>query len=131
MTAPSKAGPRIAVNTPHVPRTGASCSQGVASDMRCIAGQFPVDPESGAVPTRPGDQWRVLGNLAAIARAHGMSGEQAVRVGVYLTDPESFQQMDVAYRDFNQPPPGRTTAGVPIRGVEVEMDATVARDSGA
>jgi Endoribonuclease L-PSP len=57
------------VATPHAPRPGGSYSQGlVANGMLYIAGQVPVDPESGTVPTGLGDQvHRVLDNLAAVA----------------------------------------------------------------
>jgi 2-iminobutanoate/2-iminopropanoate deaminase len=134
MATRNKTGGRLAVATPHAPRPGGSYSQGVvANGMLYIAGQVPSDPESGTVPTGLGDQVRrVLDNLEAIARAAGTSLEQAVRVGVYLTDMDRFQEMDVVYREyFGDLPPVRTTVGVALRGFDVEMDAIVALDGGA
>ena len=128
MPTPSKKGSRVAVVTPHAPRPGGSYSQGiVAGGMLYIAGQVPIDPETGKILADFDDQVRrVLENLAAIARAAGTSRDQAVRVGVYLNDMQRFQEMKAVYRDyFGDPPPARTTVGVSLRGFDVEMDAIV------
>jgi enamine deaminase RidA (YjgF/YER057c/UK114 family) len=69
---------------------------------------------------------RVLGNLDAVARAAGGSLQAAVRVGMYLSDLEHFDEMDRAYRRFFADPlPARTTIQSDLIGFDVEGDAVV------
>jgi 2-iminobutanoate/2-iminopropanoate deaminase len=94
-------------------------------------GQTPVDPDSGQlVEGSIGDQTRrCLDNLAIVAQAAGCGLEDAVRVGIYVTDISTFKDVNEAYATyFGDEPPARSTIGVaalPL-GAEVEIDMVLA-----
>jgi 2-iminobutanoate/2-iminopropanoate deaminase len=95
------------------------------------SGQVPLDPESGTlVEGTIGDQTRrCLENLQAVCAAAGASLDDAVRMGIYVTDMSTFAQVNEAYGSFfGDAPPARSTIGVaalPL-GAAVEIDAIVA-----
>lgn len=120
---------RVAVSTPKAPSPRFSYSQGIiAQGLLFIAGQVPIDPETGSVAETFADQvHQTLKNLAAVAEAAGGSLADAVRVSVYLEDLDRVQEMDAIYRGyFAVPLPARTTIRAGLRGFMVEMDAVVA-----
>jgi 2-iminobutanoate/2-iminopropanoate deaminase len=96
-----------------------------------LSGQTPIDPETGTlVEGSIGDQTRrVLDNLAVVAVAAGATLDDAVRIGIYVTDISTFKDVNSAYEAyFEVDPPARTTIGVaslPL-GAEIEMDAILA-----
>jgi 2-iminobutanoate/2-iminopropanoate deaminase len=96
-----------------------------------LSGQTPVDPATGKlVEGSIGDQTRrCLDNLAIVAAASGASLEDAVRMGIYVTDISVFKDVNEAYGTyFPSDPPARSTIGVaalPL-GAEVEIDAILA-----
>jgi 2-iminobutanoate/2-iminopropanoate deaminase len=104
----------------------------VAGGLICLSGQVPIDPDTGAlVESSVGDQTRrCLDNLAVVAAAAGASLEDAVRVGIYVTDVSTFAEVNEAYGTyFQSDPPARTTIGVaalPL-GAEVEIDMVLAQ----
>ena len=68
----------------------------------------------------------MLGNLDAVARAAGGSLQNAVRVGMYISDMAHFDEMDAEYRRFfSDPMPARTTIQSDLVGFDVEGDAVV------
>ena len=95
------------------------------------SGQTPLDPSTGKlVEGSIGDQTRCcLENLQVVAAAAGASLDDAVRMGVYVTDMGSFPEVNAAYADFfGDAPPARSTIGVaslPL-GAHVEIDAVIA-----
>jgi 2-iminobutanoate/2-iminopropanoate deaminase len=95
------------------------------------SGQVPLDPESGKlVEGSIGDQTRrCLENLQVVCAAGGASLDDAVRIGIYVTDMSTFPEVNEAYGAFfGEGPPARSTIGVaslPL-GAEVEIDAIVA-----
>jgi len=96
-----------------------------------VSGQVHLDPETGKlIEGSPGEKAeRCLENLSIIAEAAGTKLENAVRIGVYVTDISVFAEMNTAYAGyFEQNPPARTTIGVAAlpMGAEVEMDAVIA-----
>jgi len=96
-----------------------------------VSGQTPVDPDTGQlVEGSIGDQTRrCLDNLAIVAKAAGCGLEDAVRVGIYVTDISTFKDVNEAYATyFGDEPPARSTIGVaalPL-GAEVEIDMVLA-----
>lgn len=110
--APPKAGPYS-----HAVRTG---------NVVFLSGQGPFDPATGAIPDDFDEQARqTLRNLAAAAAAAGGSLADAVRVGVYLREIESFAAMNEVYAEFFQEPyPARTTIQSGIR-IPIEIDAVL------
>jgi 2-iminobutanoate/2-iminopropanoate deaminase len=95
------------------------------------SGQTPLDPESGElVGDSPGQQTaRCLENLSVVCAAAGTDLREAVRMTVYLTDIDSFNEVNDAYAEhFAGDPPARVTVGVAAlpKGAQVEIDAIVA-----
>jgi 2-iminobutanoate/2-iminopropanoate deaminase len=96
-----------------------------------LSGQTPLDPQTGRlVEGSVGDQTRrCLENLQIVAGAAGASLDDAVRLGVYVTDMSTFPEVNEAYATFfGDRPPARSTIGVaslPL-GAQVEIDAVVA-----
>ena len=103
----------------------------VSNGLVFCSGQTPLDPNTGKlVEGSIGDQTRrCLDNLAIVAKAAGCGLEDAVRVGIYVTDISTFKQVNEAYGAyFESEPPARTTIGVaalPL-GAAVEIDAILA-----
>src|SRR3954453_5338290 len=103
-----------------------------AGGLLFCSGQIPLDPDSGElVGDSPGDQARRgLENLSVVAAAAGASlGEDAVRLTIYLTDIEAFNEVNEAYAwFFESDPPARVPFGVAAlpKGAQVEIDAVLA-----
>jgi 2-iminobutanoate/2-iminopropanoate deaminase len=96
-----------------------------------VSGQVHLDPANGQlVGDSPAEKAkRCLDNLTIIAEAAGTTLQNAVRIGVYVTDVGVFAEMNAAYAEFfPADPPARTTIGVAAlpMGAEVEMDAVIA-----
>jgi 2-iminobutanoate/2-iminopropanoate deaminase len=95
------------------------------------SGQVPLDPGTGKlVEGSIGDQTRrCLENLQVVAAAGGASLDDAVRMGIYVTDMSTFAEVNEAYAAFFEDgPPARSTVGVaslPL-GARVEIDAVIA-----
>lgn len=103
-------------------------SQGiVAGDVLYLAGQGPYDAAGERVGKTIAEQVRqVLTNLDAVARAAGGSLQDAVRVGMYISDMAHFDEMDAEYRRFfADPMPARTTIQSDLVAFDVEGDAVV------
>ena len=102
-----------------------------AGGLLFCSGQTPLDPQTGAlVQGSIGDQTRrCLENLQVVCAAAGASLEDAVRMGIYVTDMGTFKEVNEAYGAFfGDGPPARSTIGVaslPL-GADVEIDAVVA-----
>ncbi|MFZ0736980.1 MAG: Rid family detoxifying hydrolase [Candidatus Acidiferrales bacterium] len=117
------------VRTEHAPSPKGPYSQGViAGDLVYVAGQGPVDPQSGEL--RLGDIRSecelTLKNIEAILRASGTGLENVVQCRVYLADLKDFAAMNEIYcRFFPDNPPARTTvgAGSLLNGIKIEIDA--------
>ena len=99
-------------------------------DLIFVSGQVGINPTTGKLA---GDDIetqteQVFKNLAAVLTACGKTFDDAVRVGVYLTDMNHFARMNAIYaKHFTQPFPARTTiavAALPI-GASVEIDMWV------
>ena len=103
----------------------------VSNGLVFCSGQTPLDPGSGQlIEGSIGDQTRrCLENLSVVAASAGAELSDAVRMSIYVTDIESFKDVNEAYGAyFESDPPARTTIGVaalPL-GAEVEIDAIVA-----
>lgn len=120
--------PRTPILSSDAPAPSGGYSQAIqAGDFLYLAGQGPFDASGERVGETVAEQVeRVLGNLAAVARAAGGSLQAAVRVGMYLSDLAHFDEMDAAYRAFfSDPMPARTTIQSDLIGFDVEGDAVV------
>jgi 2-iminobutanoate/2-iminopropanoate deaminase len=119
---------RVAVSSTEVaPPVGPFSSAVKVGDTFYLSGQVAQDPTTGKLID--GDvaaqTEQILTNLGAVLRAAGLSYEDVMRVGVYLTDMRTFSQMNEVYAKFFAAPyPARTTiavAALPL-GAAVEID---------
>jgi len=102
-----------------------------AGGLLFCSGQLPLDPESETlVGEEVSDQVRrCLENLSVVCAAAGAQLADAVRITVYMTDLEGFNELNDAYAEsFEGDPPARVTVGVAAlpKGAQVELDAIVA-----
>jgi 2-iminobutanoate/2-iminopropanoate deaminase len=118
---------KTVITTARAPRPAGPYSQGiVAGGFLFIAGQVPVDPETGALVGGSVEQQtaRVLDNVTAILEAAGITRANVVQARVYLRERSAFDEMNAVYaRYFTDDPPARTTIEAGLRqGVDVEID---------
>jgi 2-iminobutanoate/2-iminopropanoate deaminase len=123
---------RHAVTAPGAPEAAGPYSHAVrAAELLFCSGQVPLDPATGKlVEGSIGDQTRrCLENLQIVCAEAGATLDDAVRMGIYVTDISTFAQVNEAYGAFfGDEPPARSTIGVaalPL-GAQVEIDAVVA-----
>ncbi len=117
------------IKTEHAPQAVGAYSQGVmAGDTLYVSGQIPFDPLTmtvveGGIKAQT-DQ--ALKNVFAIVEAAGMTKENIVRCGVFMTDLGMFADMNQVYeKRFEGHKPARAAVGVVAlpKGVMVEIDA--------
>jgi reactive intermediate/imine deaminase len=117
------------VLTTNAPAPSGGYSQAIAvGGFLFLSGQGPFAPDGSLVAGSVERQVRqVFANLEAVAEAAGTSLKNAVRVGVYLSDLNHFDEMDRVYREIlSEPRPARTTIQTNLIGFDVEADAVVA-----
>ena len=120
---------RSIISSTEAPAAIGPYSQAVrVADTVYLSGQIALDPRSGQMVA--GDisaqARQVFANLAAVADAAGGSLQQAVRIGIFLTDLNDFAVVNQVMEAVLQPPyPARATVGVASlpRGARVEADA--------
>ena len=120
--------PRTPVLSEAAPAPSGGYSQAIrAGDFLFLSGQGPYNAVGERVGVSVAEQVRqVLQNLDAVARAAGGSLQDAVRVGMYISDMGQFDEMDAEYRAFfGDPLPARTTIQSDLVGFDVEGDAVV------
>lgn len=117
------------ISTKDAPQAIGPYSQAVRSgNLTFLSGQIPIDPATGEVVTGSiADQTRqVLENLRAILKAANLEMSNVVKTTVYLTDLETFTEMNETYATFfSEPYPARATVEVSNlpKGVKIEIDA--------
>jgi 2-iminobutanoate/2-iminopropanoate deaminase len=120
---------RYPISSAGAPPPGGAYSQAIrVGDLLFLAGQGPFDAAGARVGDTVAEQTqRTLENLDAVARAAGGSLQNAVRVGVYLSDLAYFAEMNEVYGAFfDEPYPARTTIQSNFLAFDVEIDAVVA-----
>lgn len=91
-----------------------------------VSGQTPRDPVSGElVGSDVATQTRqTLSNVQRLLREAGATMQDVISVTVYLTDVDDWATMNAVYAEFfTQPYPTRTTVGVDLRDILVEVTA--------
>jgi 2-iminobutanoate/2-iminopropanoate deaminase len=127
---------RKVIRTADAPKPLGVYSQAIVSDgWVFVAGQGPINPQTNEMEL--GDirsqTRRTLQNIQAILEAAGSSLRYAVRMGVFLADLADFPAMNEVFREFfPEDPPARTTVGVQLPRIKVEIDciARLRRDRG-
>jgi len=125
---------RRAIHAPDAPAAIGPYSHAVShAGLLYCSGAIPLDPESGSLvsESRAAETVRCLANLEAVCRAAGAELANAVRLTVYTTRLEAFEEINEAYAGFfGAEPPARVAIGVAAlpKGAAVEIDAVVAID---
>jgi 2-iminobutanoate/2-iminopropanoate deaminase len=120
---------KTVISTGEAPTAVGPYSQAIAAGRLVFcSGQIPLEPSSGVLIE--GDissqTKRVLENLAAVLRAHGLTMEHVVKTTVFLTDLANFGEMNTVYAQyFPSDPPARSTIQVAAlpKGANVEIEA--------
>jgi 2-iminobutanoate/2-iminopropanoate deaminase len=96
----------------------------IAEKFVFVAGQRPQDPLTGTISDNIKDQTRqCINNINTILQEAGSSLENIVRSNVYLSDIKYFDEMNEVYREMIPSPyPSRTTIGVQLRGILIEIE---------
>lgn len=99
----------------------------VAGGFLFVSGQIPLDPVSGqlTLDTFETQARRTLENLKAVVEAAGASLDDVVKVTIFLTDLDRFEELNAIYAEyFNDAKPARATVQVAAlpKGVAIEMD---------
>ncbi|WP_222430003.1 RidA family protein [Paenibacillus cremeus] len=100
-------------------------SQGIQVGNRVyVAGQGPLNPETGTVPETIEEQTRqVLTNIQNILTAAGATMDHVVKVTAHLSDLKYFDAYNSVYEQFfSRPYPVRTTVGSQLDNILVEID---------
>lgn len=94
------------------------------------SGQTPFDPATGQLVEGgiAAQTAQCFYNLFSVLESGGLTGDDVVKVNVFLTDMADFAEMNVVYAArFNEPFPARTTIGVaslPLgASIEIELQA--------
>lgn len=104
----------------------------VSGDLAFVSGQASLDPETHAViGTGIVEQTRnTIANIERLLASVGASLDDVVKVNAYLADIADFDAFSAAYAAlFAAPRPARTTVGVQLAGILVEIDC-IARIGG-
>jgi 2-iminobutanoate/2-iminopropanoate deaminase len=102
-------------------------SQAIVADgpQVYVAGQGPVDPETGELRLGSFREQAELTfrNIGTLLEAAGTSWEHVVKVHAYLADLEDFGEFNAVYQEFfSAPYPARTTVGVALPRIALEVD---------
>jgi 2-iminobutanoate/2-iminopropanoate deaminase len=121
------------VTTPEAPAPAGPYSQAIVSGpLVFLAGQRPVDPRTGKVPAGFAAQAeQALSNIRTVLQSAGADLSSVVKLTAYLADLSDFDGLNEVMRTwFADPYPARTTVGVQLRGVLVELDVTAVLPDG-
>lgn len=124
------ASSRAEVRTRAAPAPLGPYSQAVVhAGLIFVSGQIPLDPVSGELVEGgiEAQARRAFANLEAVLEAAGSSLDDALRVGIYLTDLTLFPRVNEIYAGLfsRDPRPARTTVGIAAlpKGALLEVDA--------
>jgi len=113
------------IRTDKAPQPIGPYSQGlIVGKMIYVAGQGPLNPETGTSPETIGEQTRqVMTNIKMILEAGGATMDNVVKSTVHLADFKDFKAFNEVYKEFFKPPfPVRTTVSSSLLGILVEID---------
>ena len=112
------------IDTDAAPPAAGPYSQAVkGAGLVFVSGQLPIDPATGEMPDGVADQTRQsLANIAAILRADDLGLDAVLKCMVFLTDMDSFSEMNEVYA---QSFPGAAPARSAYQVVRLPKDAKV------
>lgn len=127
---------RSPISTTQAPAAIGPYSQAIRTDsLLFTSGTIPIDPQTGTIPEGSIEEHAhlVFRNLNAIAEAAGTSLAKAVKVTVFLTDIDHFQQVNTVYAQyFTEPYPARSAVQVAAlpKGATIEVEAIIELEKG-
>jgi 2-iminobutanoate/2-iminopropanoate deaminase len=117
---------RKVITTSNAPLPASVYSQAVIADgFVFVAGQAAINPETNLMELGDirSETERTLKNIQAILIAAGSSLEHVVRFGVFLSDLNDFTAMNEVFQNFfPSDPPARSTVGVQLPKIKIEID---------
>lgn len=125
---------RRTVSTDDAPAAVGAYSQATATDnLVFTAGQIPLTPAGDLLDGAGIDVQteQAMENLEAVLSAAGVGTADLLKVTVYMTDIDEFEQMNTVYENFfDGDPPARSAVEVAAlpKGVAVEVEAVAATD---
>jgi 2-iminobutanoate/2-iminopropanoate deaminase len=118
--------------TKNAPAAIGPYSQGiVAGNMIFVAGQIPINPETGEL-VKGGIEEKtrqVIRNIRAIAEAAGSNLDRTLKTTVFLQNIDDFAAMNRVYAEyFTEKPPARSAIQVAAlpKGADIEIEAIIA-----
>lgn len=120
------------VSSTEAPEAVGKYSQAVTNgDILITSGQVPLTSEGELLDDEPIDVQtkQCLQNIEAILSEEGLGMEDVLKVTIYLSDIDLFEEVDEVYGGFfESDPPARTTveaSNLPLRAaIEIEVFAT-------
>jgi 2-iminobutanoate/2-iminopropanoate deaminase len=117
---------RKVIRTTDAPRPLGVYSQAIVTEgFVFVAGQGPINPQTNEMELGEirSEVRRTLRNIEAILQASGSSLQEVVRIGVFLAELNDFAAMNEVFKEFfPENPPARTTVGVQLPKIKVEID---------
>lgn len=116
---------KIQLSTMNAPSPAGPYSQGIMTEQFVfVSGQRPVDPATGKMREGIKAQTeQVIKNVESVLKEAGCTLSDIVRSTVYLSDIAYFNEMNQVYSAMvPEPFPARSTFGVQLRGILVEID---------
>ena len=121
------------VRTDKAPSPVGPYSQAIICDrMVYCSGQVGLDPSTGKLVTTGtvDEAKQSLDNIDSVLEAAGSSMKKVVKVNIFMTDLNFFNDVNTVYAErFTEPFPARTTVGVarlPLGAtIEIEVVATL------
>lgn len=123
---------RRTINADGAPAAIGPYSHAVAAGgLLFCSGQIPLDQSSGELVGKTAQEQatQCLRNLEAVCEAAGTSLARAVRLTIFTTQMNRFEEINEAYAEFfADDPPARAVVGVAAlpKAATVEIDAIVA-----
>lgn len=123
---------RTVITTPDAPGSSLYSQAVAAGPLIFVSGLVGIDVAIGALagPTIGEQTGQALTNCRAVLEAAGASLDDVVEVGILLTNPQDFADMNAEYAHwFPTDPPARYVAklGVELPGVLVSIRMTAYR----
>ena len=120
------------VTTSEAPGGSGPFSQAIIEDGKIYtAGQGGVDPETGEIVDGGivPETEQVLQNIEKILEAAGASLNDVIKVNIYLTNIEDYDELNEAYGEFfDSPYPARSVVEVSDLPIDIRIEVeTVAR----
>ena len=122
-----------AISTPQAPAAIGPYSQAIeVGNLVFTSGQLPIDPSTSSFPEGGiKEQARqALLNVEAILKEAGLKMSNVVKTTVFLTDMDSFADMNTVYSEFfTEPFPARSAIAVKAlpKGALVEIEVVAER----